>query len=1183
MATSENSSKKGLIFLKKAISLLLLVTTLLSCCALFFACDDDDDTIPGVQAIDNKNAVVIDIASAGLAAGTSRDTVTTAKWDLKAGNQFASSRILNLSLTKKGLADYKEITFWMYNDSTEDVTFNLFFVMDDGTEIRAQTDLDNPYVERLISTGFGNKVEMKTVNFLIAHPGWHKYTVALDEVEPLSGQSRIDYTYDKKSGKSTVKFDKSAITGIKLDASNANFYNNLSLHIGSIEANSNKYGTMKGFGVEKIANAVCFYKESNFYLYNQLRYCLIDDEAAELGIANDSVYVPIAVLAEHRGAQITVNTKENVTFIYNGTTHEFKAGDTFTYISNERSYNSGRTMQGTTSSIGNYLTVPMEVAANTLGYQLFYDTTGLAIFSDRPNPDANTDWEDDWENVTYVDPMDANYYEDPDDGVPGRQLGYITQIVKLICFDYYTGSDLLEDMDKIYGENTHGNLVLTNAQIEKLKEYVKPDSVYRSWFESFEAKYAVGSSKYTAKGPYFHLPDNQRLDNKPAEDIIPYSFLYRMTGNDDYAARAIKLMEALSKFKDPVTEAKSWHPEHFLDAGDTMYYFAIGYDWCYDYIADDETLLKKLENTAWECAYGAAMGFGELFDFWKDPNNIQKKNSEADNDGDPNTIRPAWQYANFPYRVYSLESQYKISDLHISRYEKTSYDICSFNGNWNAVCNNGMISIAFAFANVNAQFRAASEYILTRAVNDTTYAMVDCYSPDGGHPEGPSYWYFGTKYQVPMIMTIKNCTGSYHGLNDFSGFEDSYDYTMGVSSNHNAWNYHDSGPGQKIPSEQYFVSAYMFNDPNLSQFRYNQILSGSVDIDTWDIFYYDPTICYENSNLDLSLDYISYKIGIVTFKSDLTDSQLFCGLHGGANNVGHGQLDIGNFILEYNGTRFFCDLGLDNYDMWSYFTFPNRHWLYLNRAEGQNTLVINPSFVHQVAKVNDEMQWGSGGQYVDVWHCDFYQRTNAVDLNNGKGMKYDQAFSAISNILGYGTSTDSAYAVVDMGSAYGYYDVNKTNENGALNMTSPTGKRGLLVTDNRSTVIIQDEMDLTAFGRETNTVYWNGHVVNGGVITISDDGQTALISYNGHSLLCEIVVPEGYANTWKFESRSADYLRETGLFMQPGEYSRDGKQKLVATATVGNDVKIAVVCRLLSSGPYNYTWTDIDNWDSFLK
>ena len=172
-------------------------------------------------------------------------------------------------------------------------------------------------------------------------------------------------------------------------------------------------------------------------------------------------------------------------------------------------------------------------------------------------------------------------------------------------------------------------------------------------------------------------------------------------------------------------------------------------------------------------------------------------------------------------------------------------------------------------------------------------------------------------------------------------------------------------------------------------------------------------------------------------------------------------------------------------------------------------------------------------------------------------------------------------------------------------MMAPEGIRGLLLTDNRSTVVIQDEFDLSAFNKrmkvggsktaisetpfyDTHTVIWNGHIVEGGVIKITEDCQTAFITYNGMTLQCDIVVPDDYEYTWKFESRSADYLRETGITSTPGEYARDGKQKLVAiTELPANDdfsqeIRLAVVCRLVSAGPHTYTWTDIADWDQFL-
>ena len=61
-------------------------------------------------------------------------------------------------------------------------------------------------------------------------------------------------------------------------------------------------------------------------------------------------------------------------------------------------------------------------------------------------------------------------------------------------------------------------------------------------------------------------------------------------------------------------------------------------------------------------------------------------------------------------------------------------------------------------------------------------------------------------------------------------------------------------------------------------------------------------------------------------------------LHAGENVYKyHGHYDLGTFYLESNGARFFTDLENENYEL------ENRLYSYRIRAEGHNTLVINPS------------------------------------------------------------------------------------------------------------------------------------------------------------------------------------------------------------------------------------------------
>jgi hypothetical protein len=526
--------------------------------------------------------------------------------------------------------------------------------------------------------------------------------------------------------------------------------------------------------------------------------------------------------------------------------------------------------------------------------------------------------------------------------------------------------------------------------------------------------------------------------------------------------------------------------------------------------------------------------------------------------------------------------------------------------------------MALAFANVNTEFRAASEYLIDAVMFNFPCTLYEGYGPDGGYPEGPGYWSYGTTYSIHLIASLVGATGTDYGLTNAPGFRESFYFINGTASvAYGTWNYHDAGVGG-IDGSRFFWFSYQCGDKNIAGVRYNQLNNGS-NPNVWDLMYYAPDLY--NTEVTLDLDYCYYGIGVATFHSDWTDSALFCGLHGGANAASHGQLDIGNFILEYGGTRFFMDLGSDEYNLTgysngsvTYFSNPFRYWYYRNKAEGQNTLVINPTRV---------------------------QTNNTSNADSGQAQKtnYDSNLAASADVLKFESGKNSALAIIDMGCAYRTlekyatafnslalplvykcpncdYDTSavcvsnkctgKGNQmvlaekngktvfscssntcnatssaecpkcaDGTLLVQHYNGKRGMLVTENRTCVVIQDEMWLD---RPATKVMWMGHVPEGAKIEVSEDKKSALIKADGKTLLVQIVVPEGYTGNWYFESQAADYLPETGLVMTPGEYNRDGLQKLVCIGENIAEIKLAVVCKLLSGGPHSYTWTDMDEW-----
>lgn len=63
------------------------------------------------------------------------------------------------------------------------------------------------------------------------------------------------------------------------------------------------------------------------------------------------------------------------------------------------------------------------------------------------------------------------------------------------------------------------------------------------------------------------------------ERVWGCSFIYLITGDEDYAVRAEKEMLAAAEFED-------WNPSHFLDVGEMMAALAVGYDWLYDRLSE---------------------------------------------------------------------------------------------------------------------------------------------------------------------------------------------------------------------------------------------------------------------------------------------------------------------------------------------------------------------------------------------------------------------------------------------------------------------------------------------------------------------------------------------------------------------------------------------------------------------
>ena len=153
-------------------------------------------------------------------------------------------------------------------------------------------------------------------------------------------------------------------------------------------------------------------------------------------------------------------------------------------------------------------------------------------------------------------------------------------------------------------------------------------------------------------------------------------------------------------------------------------------------------------------------------------------------------------------------------------------------------------------------------------------------------------------------------------------------------------------------------------------------------------------------------------------------------------------------------------------------------------------------------------------------------------------------------------------------------------------------------TDNRSTVIIQDEATFT----EAMDIWWFAHTE--GVITVLEGGKSAIIFKDGVTLYAEIVtnnmsadvsftkmaadpLDENYYDSVDEEGNPVDGTRFDGneeYYKNTTEKSREGYSKLCVTATNVTSLELAVVFKVVNDQSFvpeigtTYVWTDIDEW-----
>lgn len=126
----------------------------------------------------------------------------------------------------------------------------------------------------------------------------------------------------------------------------------------------------------------------------------------------------------------------------------------------------------------------------------------------------------------------------------------------------------------------HPRLIATDSDIARvrllLREEPQAAALYRELVEQAARIDSSPVVEYLIVGPRLLAQSRRCL-----ERVYTLALLYRLDGERKYLNRALKELRAAADFPD-------WNPSHFLDTAEMTHALAIGYDWLYPALNDEQ-------------------------------------------------------------------------------------------------------------------------------------------------------------------------------------------------------------------------------------------------------------------------------------------------------------------------------------------------------------------------------------------------------------------------------------------------------------------------------------------------------------------------------------------------------------------------------------------------------------------
>ncbi len=409
-----------------------------------------------------------------------------------------------------------------------------------------------------------------------------------------------------------------------------------------------------------------------------------------------------------------------------------------------------------------------------------------------------------------------------------------------VFFPRLSTDEIMGLYEKSEYKNVHPRIMATAEDFERIKEMYKTDARVKEWVDNV-LETADKALPTTPNERWFDAGNKQTLTyvHIVLERLTSLSFAWKVTGDTKYAERAWAEMKSVAELPD-------WNPQHFLDVGEMTYAMSIAYDWCYDYLNEEQ---RKITANA-----------------------ILYNGLEAGRE----------QYQGRP-----IGTNYVFQAM-----------------NWNSVCNGGLIVGACAIFD---EHPVQARYTIKNGLRSFEY-MIPEFAPSGAWVEGVGYWEYTVKFMGYMIETMQKILGTDFDMARYTGIDKTADFILGIKGNMGYNNFHDAGEGNGL-SVQLLWLARHFKSSKIADAYFSVLDMQNLNGGMYDCLWYDPSLLGDGND-KYPLDVTTPVTETGSMRENWDDQNgMWISYSGGANLVNHYHLDEGSFVLDMLGERWALDMG----------------------------------------------------------------------------------------------------------------------------------------------------------------------------------------------------------------------------------------------------------------------------------